>query len=486
MKISYLLVALFLFQMNTAVASFFDRPDYFENKSVYDEVEEIIDLLHDSSLSEKDRELRLMFKDKKLVPTFKALKVENESRLIQSLKLDAKLTDNEILTIMSQRPVIDALKVTMENDFLGGTDVNYTNGLRVELSFNKPEFEKFFKKLGYDHSDFFFLCGQNIYNTSDNDDGSLRPEEPPNAGVLYCGSAVNSYKMDKNKARIRSMQRIEATLGTIGKYSFAQQVQNGFHRIIGDKEVNWEYQLSDRFYFNVNFQEHLKLGEGDLYGNSEPEYNVIVNAGGNAGTFTNYVNAGVMFNYRLLGTLIDMYVGNKMTPSQIEELAMMSLENRLKKIICGSSRWSLNLYFGADVKYVFNNYRLDGSELYFTESEPLVIDLRGGVVVRYRKVFFEVGLVRRSSEWGNTQGGRDAAPHTFGMASFTVRYDNFRDLGDNVTHPIRWIADPEYRRKKLEENRIRDMIAKQGVKVIYDDGDPKNPKKTFNITCRAN
>ena len=485
MKISFLLMAFFVFQMNTAEASFFDRPDYFENKSVYDEVEEIIELLHDSSLSEKDRELRLMFKDKKLVPTFKALKVENENQLIQSLKLD-ELTDNEILTIMSQRPVIDALKVTMENDFVSGTDVNYTNGLRVELSFNNPEFEKFFKKLGYDHSDFFFLCGQNIYNNSDKDNPSRIPDEPPNAGVLYCGSAVNSYKMDKNKARIRSMQRLEATLGSIGKNSFAEQVQNGFHRIIDSKQVNWDYQLSDRFYFNINFQKHLKLGEGDLYGNSEPEYNVIVNAGGNVGTFTNYANAGVMFNYRLLGTLIDMYVGNKITPSQIEELAMMSLENRLKKIICGSSRWSLNLYFGADVKYVFNNYWLDGSDLHYTESEPLVIDLKGGVVVRYRKVFFEVGLVRRSSEWGNTQGGPDSSTHTFGMASFTVRYDNFRELGDNVAHPIRWIADPEYRRKKLEENRIRDMIAKQGVKVIYDDGDPKNPKKTFNITCRAN
>ena len=188
MKISFLLVALFLFQMNTAEASFFDRPDYFENKAVYDEVDEIIELLHDSSLTEKDRELRLMFKDKKLVPTFRALKVENESRLIQSLKLDAKLTDDEIRAIMSQRPVIDALKITMENDFLGGTDVYYTNGLRIELSFNNPEFEKLFKKLGYDHSDFFFLCGQNIYNTSNNDDGSIRPEEPPNAGVTLAGS----------------------------------------------------------------------------------------------------------------------------------------------------------------------------------------------------------------------------------------------------------------------------------------------------------
>jgi hypothetical protein len=484
MKFSLLFLLVSVFLQSTALASFFDRPDYFENKAIYDEVEEIIELLYDDALTEKERELRLMFKDKKLVPTFKALKIENERRLVEHLKIDGKFTDEHIQALMKERPVIDAFKVTMENDFLGGTDIYYTNGLRVELSFNNPEFEKFFKKLGYDLSDFFLLCSQNIYNTSNNDDGSLRPNEPPNAGVLHCGGAVNSYKMDKTKARLRSMQRIEATLGAIGKYSFAQQVQNGFHRIIGDKEVNWDYQLADRFFVNVGFQKHIKIGEGDLYGNSEPEYNVIINAGGNAGSFTNFVNAGIMINYRLLGTLIDMYVGNKMTPSLIEELAMMSLESRLKRIICGSSNWSLNLFFGADARYVFNNNRLDGSLQHFTESEPLIIDLKAGVVVRYRKVFFELGMVRRSSEWNSTNGSRDAAPHTYGMASLTVRYDNFKELGANVAHPVRWMVDPEYRKKILEENRIRQLIAKEGLKVIYDSGDPKNPKKTFNITCQ--
>lgn len=485
MNVLFFLLAVIFSLSTTAQASFFDRPDYFENKAVYDEVEEIIELLYDETISEKDRELRLIFKDKKLVPIFRGLKEENDKRLMQSLKVDGKLTDEQIDKLMKERPVIDALKLTMENDFLAGTDVYYTNGLRIELSFNNPEFEKFFKKLGYDHSDFFLLCGQNIYNSSNNDDGGLRPNDPANAGVLFCGGAVNSYKMNKEKARIRSMQRLEATLGTIGKNSFAEEVQNGFHRLIGDKEVNWQFQLADRFYFNINFQRHIKVGEGDLYGDSEPEYNVIINGGGNAGTFTNYINAGVMFNYRLLGTLIDMYVGNKMTPTLIEELSMMSVENRLKKIICGSSHWSLNLFLGADAKFVFNNYRLDGSDVNFTESQPLVYDLKGGVIVRYRKVFFELGIVRRSSEWSSTNGGKDGPPHTYGMASFTVRYDNFRDLGGQLSHPVRWMVDTEYRKKIMEQNAIKDMIAKEGVKVVYDDGDPKNPKKTFNISCKS-
>lgn len=483
MKPLFFPLLILILSSSHAFASFFDRPDYFENKALYDEVEEIIEVLYDDTMSEKDRDLRLMYKDKKLVPIFRELKTQNEMKLRESLKLDGNLSDDQIDKILRDRPVIDALKVTMENDFLGGTDVYYTNGLRVELSFNNPKFEEFFRKLGYDHSDFFLLCGQNIYNTSNNDDGSLRPDEPPNAGVLYCGGAVNSYKMDKNKARIRSMQRIEATLGTIGHNSLAEQVQNGFHRIIGDKEVNWDFQLADRFYVNVNFQKHLKIGEGDLYGDSQPEYNVIINAGGNAGSFTNFANAGVLFNYRLLGTLIDMYVGNKMTPSLIEELSMMSVENRLKRLLCHSSNWSLNLYFGGEARFVYNNYRLDGSADHFTDSNPLIIDLKAGVVVRYRKVFFELGLVRRSSEWQNTRGQRDSRPHTFGIASFTFRYDNFKELGDTLIHPIRWLTDHKYRQDILEQKRIKQKLMKDGVTVVIEDENDPTKSKSFTVTC---
>lgn len=479
------LAILSLVSPSFATAGFFDRPDYLENKAIYDEVEEIIEILYDDTLTEKERDLRLLFKDKKLVPTFRALKQENERRFKDSLRVDGKLLESEIEDIIKSRPVVDAFKITMENDFIGGTDYYYTNGLRLEVSFNNPEFEKFFKKMGYDHSDFFFLCGQNMYNRFTKKVDGLNPQEPPNAGVLYCGGAVNNYKMDKEKGRLRSLARLEAQLGVVGQNSYAEQVQNGFHRLIGDKEVNWEYQLADRAYVNINFQKHLKVGEGNLYGDSEPEYSVTVNAGGNAGTFTNFASAGFLVNMRLLGTLIDMYVGNKMTPSFAEELAMLSPEQRLKKLFCGKRNWSLNLYFGGEARYVFSNYRLASQGIYETELEPLVIDLKAGVVIRYRKIFFEAGVVRRSSEWNNTNGGRDGLPHTHGIFSFTVRYDNFRDLGQTLTNPIRWMTDSEYRKKIMEENRIKKLIEKEGVTIIYDDADPKSPSKTFNLQCSA-
>jgi hypothetical protein len=463
-------------------ASFFDRPDYFENKQIYDEVSDIIDILHDETLSDQQRELRLMVKDKALVPVFKALKIENEKRFSESLGKDG-VSQDDIDKLLKDRPVIDGLKLTMENDFLAGTDIYYTNGLRVELSFNNPEFEKFFRKLGFDHSDFFFLCGQNIYNTSNNDVGTKRPEQPPNAGILYCGGAVNSYKMDKAKSAIRSMQRIEAQLGTIGSGSFAEQVQNGFHRLIGDKEVNWDFQAADRFYFNINFQKYLKIGQGSLYGDSRPEYNIYIHGGGNAGSFTNFANAGLLFNYRLLGTLIDLYVGNKMTPTLAEELAMLSPENRLKRILCHNDNWSLNLYFGAEAKLVLNNYRIDGNPDYQTAIVPFLVDLKAGVVVRYKRVFFDLGIVRRSKEWSSTDGHRDARPQTYGMLSITIRYRDFADLGQQVAHPVRWMTDPKYRQSILAQRHIQDLIHSDGITVIFDTNDPKSPKKEVKITC---
>ena len=235
---------------------------------------------------------------------------------------------------MDERPVIDALKITLENDFIVATDRYYTHGTKIELSFNNKKFEEFFKKLGYKHTDLFFLCKQTIYNQSDRNKEGQIENEPGMHGIAYCGFASNSYKVDEKKGRIKSMDRVEIAFGALGESAFAEQVQNGFHRLIGDKEVNWDYQLSDKFYFHIDFNKYVKVKEGDTNGDSRPDYNIIVSAGGHAGTISNYLNAGVILNYRLIGSLIDMYTGKGTTPSEIERLAMLTPEQRIKEIVC--------------------------------------------------------------------------------------------------------------------------------------------------------
>ena len=371
----------------------------------------------------------------------------------------------------------------MENDVIAKTDHSYTNGLKIEVSFNNKKFEEFFRKLGFDHSDFFVVCGQNIYTDSAGGSSAKIPGEPANAGILYCGGSVNNFKMDKEKARISSLDRFEMQMGAIGKNSFAEQVQNSFHALIQNKAENWESQVGDKFYFNIDFDKYQKVSEGSIYGDYKPEYNVIVNAGGNAGTFTNYLNAGVIFNYRLLGTLIDMYIGNTMTPTLQEELAMMNLENRLKRILCHSN-WSLNLSFGASARYVFNNYRIDGYTNSQTEIVPMVFDLKAGVVLRYKRTFLEFAVNKRTGEWRSLETGGIGYEHVYGSLSIRFAYDSLADLSTLITDPILWSTSPEFRKKMQEKNRLKSILQKEGLKIIYDDQDPKTPLKTLQISCK--
>lgn len=63
------------------------------------------------------------------------------------------------------------------------------------------------------------------------------------------------------------------------------------------------------------------------------------------------------------------------------------------------------------------------------------------------------------------------------MLTITVRYKDFKDLGDQIAHPVRWMTDPNYRKEILAQNQIRDLIAGEGLKVIFDTNDPKSPKR---------
>ncbi len=138
---------------------------------------------------------------------------------------------------------------------------------------------------------------------------------------------------------------------------------------------------------------------------------------------------------------------------------------------------------GAEGKFVLDNYRIDGSNSSTVETAPFVFDLKAGAVIRYKSVLFDVGIVRRSSEWSSTCGAPGGAPHTYGSASVTIGYDGFRDLWNGAVHPIRWMVDPEYRKQVTEEKEFKKRLQRDGVVIRYPDDDPQNPGKTVNITC---
>jgi hypothetical protein len=473
---SVALSAFFVLFAFPAQAVFFDRPDYFENKAIYDEIDDIIDVLYDKDLSEKDRYLRLMVKDKGLVDSCKALKQENEKRLAEILR-EQGLSKEQIDEKFAQRNVIDAFKFTMENDYLNKTDREYSNGLRVELSFNNPGFEKFFKSLGYSHADFYAVCAQEIHTNSHPKRAVKDPNEPPMAGVLYCGPTVGAYKMDAERARMKMLDRFEMRLGSVGEMALGEQVQNGFHKLIKNKAVNWDYQLKDRVYLSVSFERNLKLSEGSLYGNSYPDYNIILNGGAVAGTFTNQAGGNVILNFRLLGSLIDMYMGQQMSRSKIESLRTMSMEARLKKTMCERD-WGVNLFVSGGAKFVLNNQRFDAQSCgHSTEHVPFVYNLKAGVLVHYKQAMFEFSWVKNSPQWMSTSGSEGDMSHVYNSASITLTEDAFRDS-------LNWVFNPDYRNAVREKNKFRKMLRREGVKVVYQAEGEDNVEKSFTLRCR--
>jgi hypothetical protein len=455
-----------------AQAAFFDRPDYFSNKALYDEIDDIIEVIYNTEMSEKDRYLRLMVLNPALVETYQKLKIENEKELAKILKRQG-LSDVEIEQKFKQRPVIDAFKIMMENDTINHTDREYSNGVRIELSFNNPGFEDFFKKLGYSHSDFMAFCKHEIHTNSDIGYPDKNPQEPPNTGVLYCGGGVNAYKMDKERRRIKMVDRFEMRLGSFGKYAFGDEVQNGFHKLIRNRAANWDYQLNGAAYLSVAFERNLKIAEGSVWGDSQPEYNIVVNGGAVAGTFASQVSGGVVINFRLLGALIDMYLGQQIPQSKIDMLRAMSFESRVKKTLCERD-WGVNLFVGGGAKYVFNNQRFDASSLDFnTAHVPVVFNVKAGVMVHYKRAMFELSMTKNSPQWLNTDGFPGDISHAYSSASFTLSEDAIRDS-------LRWMTDKDYRNELKEKNNLRKVLRNEGIKVVYQaDGS----EKSFVLKC---
>ena len=454
---------------------FWDRPDYQDNKAFYDKVAEIIDILYEDSFENKT--ILLATKDQRLVRTLKALKQSNERMFISLLRNRSALSDQQITDFMSKRRSIEAFKIILENDVLAGTDRYYTHGTQIELSFNNKKFENFLKKLGYKHSDLYFLCRQNLYNTSDRDSTEKLVNEPGNAGIAYCGIGSNNYQTNSEQTRLKYLDRFEIMVGSVGRPSFAKEFQNAFHSLIGDKQVSWRHQVEDKLYVHVKFEKNIKIAEGDLYGSSDPEYNIIVSGAGTAGSINNNIKLGVMINYRLMGSLIDLYIAQSIRPSQLEYLSMMSPETRAREIICKKD-WSLNIYAGSDIIGVANNNRIDNTE-YNVYSKALIYDLKAGLMLNYRNVYFQLGIVRRSSEWASP-GYKDGPPHTYGILSLTVPFNELEDVGYAFYSPLRWLIDSDFREQEREIREFKKLIRSKGLTVITD---PNDPRHVYNVKC---
>jgi lipid A 3-O-deacylase len=186
-----------------------------------------------------------------------------------------------------------------------------------------------------------FVSLQQLVNTPANLTATERNKNDyPYAGVLF----VDYGKLFNDSAK-SSRLTAELSVGIIGPYSCAQQIQQYFHRIIGDAQPNgWSTQIPTGLVFNyklkiekglINYRKHIELN-GNAEVNTGTTFNncsvgLLFRTGKSLGYFSNYEIAGfntknnskgrfvffmqpqltvVIYNEMLQGSLFKKRIGN--------------------------------------------------------------------------------------------------------------------------------------------------------------------------------
>ena len=183
-----------------------------------------------------------------------------------------------------------------ENDFFGGQDRHYTNGLKLSwlssdlttwdlrswrrrfaetLPFlNRPDAQK---NLG-------FAFGQNIYVPQDISRVPPAPTDRPYAGWSYLEFSLVS----KNERR---MDIFSVQVGIVGRHSYAQDLQVIVHEWLNDEHPDgWDYQLHDEGGVNLIYERKWRLYDRSF--NHRLGFDFVPTIGVSLGNIQTFASAG--------------------------------------------------------------------------------------------------------------------------------------------------------------------------------------------------
>lgn len=161
------------------------------------------------------------------------------------------------------------LTARLENDFFANTDRNYTNGVaftavsrdiagsvrteclpvpvRLHAELIKLLNPSFWSNAGgpAQTHNVVVKFGQSIYTPNDPLRTELIADDRPYAGLLYIGMSLNRRRHEP-QSHTEILDTREVTIGIIGPWSLAKEVQNGVHDAIGtERFLGWEHQLKN-------------------------------------------------------------------------------------------------------------------------------------------------------------------------------------------------------------------------------------------------
>lgn len=299
-----------------------------------------------------------------------------------------------------------ALTFIVENDtsrihFFNNEDRWYTNGLKIDASFNRP-WPRFADRLlpfSYDdarEAGGFVLVHQ-IFTPEDLETDTLISDDRPYAGSLYAGWYMQRSD-DVN------FDHLELDIGVIGESSGAEAAQKAVHAALPNqiRPSGWDNQLSNEPFINLQYEHRWRTPKAAI---GSLDLDAIAGLGGRLGNAHIDANANLTarFGYN---------VPDDFGPPTIDTFRD------------ATGRWEgdFGIYAYARVtgQAVARNIFIDGNTFADSHSVPredFVATLQAGLALRYK--WFEAGW---STTWRSRQFEGQREPHEFGALYATIRF----------------------------------------------------------------
>jgi hypothetical protein len=301
----------------------------------------------------------------------------------------------------------------VENDMLARTDRYYTNGIKFGggMGFDLLQLPaaEVLRRIapearGKIHLGLFL--GQNLYTPQSITASQAQPQDRPWAAWLYLGGVAQ-------RAQDNRLDTVELDLGLIGPSALGEDIQSGWHRLIGAPQPRgWHHQLPNEPAFLVSWLAKSKHGLGRVAG---LDLEAIPHGGATAGTVMTLARAGGLLR-----------LGRNMTsfgPDTIEPGGAM-LQNMRRELEPGRSQeleWYV--FAGLDHRLIARNIFLDGTVFRDSPSvrhRPHVYDLRLGFSLRYQALRVSMTRVKRSEEFFSAAG--HGGDQTFDSINFSLEF----------------------------------------------------------------
>jgi hypothetical protein len=312
--------------------------------------------------------------------------------------------------------VLDAPQKTIvtlvvENDSLGGgTDKNYTSGVRINFTNVQAKFPDIAHTIDRliptfeinKTSSIYYSLGQSIYSPRDITLKAADPDDRPWAAFLY-GSMGMATLTDNHT------DEVEVTLGVVGPAALGEQAQTFIHKHVTDspKPEGWSHQLKNEPGVMLAWQRGWPMFmNGHIESNSwalKPYFGATV---GNIRTYGDVGFTLSLSPYDSKWQDTPVRVRPAMPGTGIYEIPR--------------NKWSWDLFSGLEGRAVAHDIFLDGNTFTnsaSTEKRNFVADATAGAALTYNNTRISYTLVYRTKEFVAQDN-----PEIFGALSLGVRF----------------------------------------------------------------